>query len=201
MAYEFTAGDLGLDFVNTLEHHDGPAPEDMLTSWPELVDWAVKAGLATPQVAGGLLALATRNPRAANAVFRRALRLRECLYRIVTALLAGRRPAAGDMREFNGFLAEAQAAVVLRATPGGMVLDLPVSSERPESVLGPVVMAAARLLTSPETLARVRRCDQETCRWFFVDHSKNRSRRWCDMRVCGNRAKAREYYRQHRGRD
>ncbi len=201
MAYEFTAGDLGLDFVNTLEHHDGPAPEDMLTSWPELVDWAVKAGLATPQAAGGLLALGTKHPRAANAVFRRALRLRECLYRIVIALLAGRRPAAGDMREFNAFLAEAQAAVVLRAAPGRLVLDLPVSAERPGSLLDPVVTAAARLLTSPETIALIRRCDAENCRQFFVDRSKNHSRRWCDMKLCGNRAKAREYYRQRRARD
>ena len=85
--------------------------------------------------------------------------------------------------------------------PGASVFDLVVSAERPESVLGPVVMAAARLLTAPETLARIRRCDAENCRWFFVDRSKNRSRRWCDMQVCGNRAKAREYYRQHRRRD
>ena len=201
MAHEFTAGDLGLDFVNTLEHHEGPVLEDMLTSWPKLVDWAVKAGLATPQVAGGLFALGTKNPRAANTVFRRALRLRDCLYRIVTALLAERDPATDDLRVFGTFLTEAHAAIVLRATPGGLILDLPVSSERPESVLGPVVMAAARLLTSPETLARIRRCEMETCRWFFVDGSKNHSRRWCDMKVCGNRAKAREYYRQHRGLD
>jgi predicted RNA-binding Zn ribbon-like protein len=201
MAYELTAGDLGLDFVNTLEHHDGPVLEDMLTSWPELVEWAVKAGLATPQVAGGLRKLGTKNPRAADTVFSRALRLRECLYRIVTALLAKRHPATDDLNLFNDFLTEAHAAVVLRSTPGGLAFDLPVTSERPESVLGPVVMAAARLLTSPETLARIRRCDMETCRWFFVDRSKNHSRRWCDMKVCGNRAKAREFHRQHRGRE
>ena len=201
MAYELSAGDLGLDFVNTIEHHDGPVLEDVLTSWPRLVDWTVKAGLATPQVADELCALGTANPRAAAGVFRRALELRECLYRIVTALIEKHPPATDDLLLFNEFLTEAHAAVVLRVRPGGLVLELPVSSERPSSVLGPVVMAAARLLTSPETLARVRRCDMATCRWFLVDRSKNRSRRWCDMKVCGNRAKAREYYRQHRGRD
>jgi len=201
MAYEFIAGDLGLDFVNTLEHHEGPVQEDVLTSWRDLVDWTVGAGLATPQGAGVLFALGKRNPRAANAVFRRALQLRDCLYRIVTALLAERHPEADDLRLFNAFLAEAQAAVVLRAAPGNLVLDLPVSPERPLSLLGPVVTAAARLLTSPETVALIRRCDAETCRQFFVDRSKNQSRRWCDMKLCGNRAKAREYYRQHRGRD
>lgn len=61
-------------------------------------------------------------------------------------------------------------------------------------------MAAARLLTSPETVALIRCCDGESCRQFFVDRSENHSRRWCDMKLCGSRAKAREFHRQHRGR-
>ncbi len=201
MANEFTAGDLGLDFVNTLEHHDGPVQEDMLTSWRDLVDWTAKAGLATPPVATALRALGAKNPRAANAVYRRALELRECLYRIVVALIADRHPAAEDLRLFHGYLVEAQAGAVLRPAAGGLSVDFPVTAERPVSLLGPVVTAAARLLTSPETVALIRRCDAETCRWFFVDRSRNHSRRWCDMKLCGNRAKAREYYRQHRERD
>ena len=199
MAYEFIAGDLGLNFVNTLEYHDGPVREDVLTSWRDLVDWALAAGLVTPQVTGTLRALGARNPRAANATFRRALRLRDCLYRIVTALLAERHPPADDLQLFNEHLAAAQAAMILRAAPGGLTLELTVTPERPDSLLGPVVTAVARLFTSPETVALIRRCDHATCRRFFVDRSRNRSRRWCDMKVCGNRAKAREYYRQHRG--
>ncbi|MBK9519863.1 MAG: CGNR zinc finger domain-containing protein [Anaeromyxobacter sp.] len=200
MAYAFTAGDLGLDFVNTLERHAGRAPEEVLTSWRELVDWAARAGVAGPQVAGRLRALGVGDRRTAQAVFRRALQLRDCLYELVTAHLARRRPRTVHLRRFNGFLAEAQAAVVLRAAAGGLAFDLPVTAERPASLLGPVVMAAARLLTSPETVALIRRCDAENCRQFFVDRSKNHSRRWCDMKLCGNRAKAREFYRQHRGR-
>jgi predicted RNA-binding Zn ribbon-like protein len=200
MAYELIAGDLGLDFVNTLERHEGPAPEEVLTSWGDLVAWAAGAGVAAPQVAGELRALEAKDPRAARAVFRRALQLRDCLYRMVTALLAERDPAADDLRLLNGFLAEAQAAVVLRAAPGGLALELPVSADRPASLLGPVVTAAARLLTSPGTVALIRRCDAETCRQFFIDRSRNHTRRWCDMKLCGNRAKAREFYRQHRGR-
>jgi predicted RNA-binding Zn ribbon-like protein len=48
------------------------------------------------------------------------------------------------------------------------------------------------LLTS-EALTRVRRCSGETCSWLFVDNSRNRMRRWCDMQVCGNRAKVRRF--------
>lgn len=53
-------------------------------------------------------------------------------------------------------------------------------------------LSAVELLTSPD-LGRVTRCSGEGCAWLFVDASKNRSRRWCDMSVCGNRAKARRY--------
>ena len=58
-----------------------------------------------------------------------------------------------------------------------------------------IAQAAAELLTSPD-LQRVRRCDASNCRWLFLDKSKNHSRRWCDMKICGNREKARAYYQR-----
>jgi predicted RNA-binding Zn ribbon-like protein len=60
-------------------------------------------------------------------------------------------------------------------------------------VLWPVARSAAVLLVS-EQLSRVRICDADTCRWLFLDTSKSGRRRWCDMKVCGNRAKARRHY-------
>ncbi len=198
MAFEFIAGDLGLDFVNTREYHDGPMPEEVLSSWRDLVDWGAAAGLVTPHVGGALRALGAKTPRAASATFRRALMLRDGLCRILTALLAGRPPASDDLRLLNERLAAAQATVVLCPAAGALTPRLTVTGERPESLLGPVVLAAARLLSSPEALALVRRCDHPTCRRFFVDRSKNRSRRWCDMKICGNRVKAREHYRRNR---
>jgi predicted RNA-binding Zn ribbon-like protein len=198
VAFEFIAGDLGLDFVNTREYHEGPMPEDVLISWRELVDWGAAAGLMSPHVAGALRALGAANPRVASTTFRLALRLRDGLCRILTGLIAGRPPAADDLRLLNERLAAAQATLVLCPTAGALIPKLPVTPERPETVLGPVVLAAARLFSSPEALALVRRCDHPTCRRFFVDRSKNRSRRWCDMKICGNRIKAREHYRRSR---
>jgi predicted RNA-binding Zn ribbon-like protein len=42
-------------------------------------------------------------------------------------------------------------------------------------------------------MARVRTCGVDTCRWLFLDTSKNHTRRWCNMKVCGNRVKARRF--------
>jgi predicted RNA-binding Zn ribbon-like protein len=48
-----------------------------------------------------------------------------------------------------------------------------------------------------EELARVSSCGADTCRWLFLDTSRNHSRRWCDMKVCGNRMKARRFQARH----
>ena len=49
------------------------------------------------------------------------------------------------------------------------------------------------LFESPE-VARIRHCANAKCLWLFLDDSKNGSRRWCSMQLCGNRAKAHRHY-------
>jgi predicted RNA-binding Zn ribbon-like protein len=56
-----------------------------------------------------------------------------------------------------------------------------------------LAQAGCELMTSPD-LHRLRACGNETCRWLFLDTSKNRTRRWCDMKICGNRMKARRFH-------
>jgi len=59
-----------------------------------------------------------------------------------------------------------------------------------------LALSAAGLMTSPE-MARVRACGSSDCRWLFLDTSKNHTRRWCDMKICGNRMKARRFKALH----
>jgi len=67
---------------------------------------------------------------------------------------------------------------------GGKALDC---------VLWPIARSAADLLTEGP-LGAIRRCEGKGCGWLFLDTSRNRTRRWCDMRICGNRAKARRHH-------
>ncbi|MCK4470533.1 MAG: CGNR zinc finger domain-containing protein, partial [Anaerolineae bacterium] len=64
-----------------------------------------------------------------------------------------------------------------------------------DRMLWPIVRSAAELLTSGD-LRKVRQCAREGCDWLFVDASKNHSRRWCSMNMCGSRVKARRYYQR-----
>jgi predicted RNA-binding Zn ribbon-like protein len=64
-------------------------------------------------------------------------------------------------------------------------------------MLWPVVQSAGELLTSAQ-IVQVRECAGDTCSWLFLDTSKNHSRRWCDMKDCGNRAKAKRHYARSR---
>ena len=61
-----------------------------------------------------------------------------------------------------------------------------------DPILRPVIRAAVELLTSDEIL-RVRTCADDSCAWLFLDTTRNRTRRWCDMKVCGNRSKVRRF--------
>ena len=64
-----------------------------------------------------------------------------------------------------------------------------------EAILYRIVKSAADLLVSAE-LQRLRECADPECGWLFLDFSRNHSRRWCSMESCGNRAKARRFYRR-----
>ena len=59
------------------------------------------------------------------------------------------------------------------------------------------ILAVAFAAMAEGSWSRLKVCPEETCRVAFYDHSKNRSRRWCSMEVCGNRTKVRSY-RQRR---
>ena len=67
-----------------------------------------------------------------------------------------------------------------------------------EAALGPIALSAVALLTQGD-LTRVKQCGGVACGWLFYDETKNNRRRWCEMEVCGNRAKQRR--RAARGRE
>ncbi|MCR6498731.1 CGNR zinc finger domain-containing protein [Shinella sp. CPCC 101442] len=70
-----------------------------------------------------------------------------------------------------------------------------ISGERPLALDTATARSALMLLSRPEP-DRLKICPN--CNWLFLDRSRNRSRAWCDMAVCGNRVKANRHYRRNR---
>jgi predicted RNA-binding Zn ribbon-like protein len=174
------AADLQLvcDFVNSVELEDGG---DELADGRGLVRWLSAHGLA------GEHARATDADAAEARVLREALR---DLMRANNGDPADR-AAAAALLDASG----RRAALAVRFDTGSIRL---VPRERGvRGALG-VVLGAAGEAMADGSWRRAKACRSETCRWAFVDRSRNQSRQWCSMSVCGNRAKARAF-RERRG--
>jgi len=195
---ELLGGDCSLDFANTSSRRTAPdGPNERLGGYADLVTWSERAGIVDGEGAAALRREAQRRPTDAALQLERARRLREAIYGVFSAVGRGDSPSAADIdvldREYH--VALARRRLEADATGGTWRwLDAADPLERP---LGPVAFSAVELLTS-DRLERVRECTNTACNWLFIDASRNRSRRWCDMSDCGNRAKARRHYARTR---
>ena len=189
-------GRLCLDFVNTVDTHDTRIDEK-LSAYADLVWWSLLLESIEEPTAAALLARADAEPAAAAEVLARALELRGALYRLFTAGREGGRAEDADVAVLNRELSRALARQQVRAAEGEFAWGWEQGAQL-ERVLWPVLRDAADLLVSGE-LRRVGECCGQNCDWLYLDTSRNRSRRWCDMQSCGNRAKARRHYQRAKG--
>lgn len=192
-------GALCLDFVNTADWRTSDHPSDRLNTYDDLLLWALHGNLLGEDQIARLRELAREQPREAARVLKRARAVREALFRIFTATERRAEPAPSDLATFNQELAAAMAHATLARDSNRYTWSWEREEESLGAVLWQVTRSAADLLTSPAHL-RVRRCANEPCGWLFLDESKNGSRRWCSMALCGGRAKMRDYYRRKQGR-
>jgi predicted RNA-binding Zn ribbon-like protein len=188
-------GRLGLDFANTADWHASDQPVEFLTSYSELVAWSRHVGILTERQVQHLVKEGARRPTDAAAVLQRAIAMREAIYRIFSAVSHGHGPHAGDLAALNAELSTALAQSRIVPAAEGFVWEWAGRDDALDRMLWPVVQDVADLLIS-EDLGRVGQCADDRCGWLFLDVSRNRSRRWCSMEACGNRAKARRHYRR-----
>jgi predicted RNA-binding Zn ribbon-like protein len=187
-------GNLALDLANTVDDPAGPLHYDHIATYPELLAWSQRLGVLTDGVGSPLAALAGQHPRRANASLKRAAALRSAIQETVGAVVDGQ-PVDPGWERLRPFVAAALRHAELGR--GGSDLRPTWEFRELDSPLWPVAEAAYGLLVGPE-LRRVRRC--AACPWLFVDRSKNGSRRWCTMEVCGTEEKIRRYVQKRAAR-
>jgi predicted RNA-binding Zn ribbon-like protein len=178
------AGHPALDFCNTRAGWGTERPKEYLRDPTVLAIWAREAGLITAADAADLIRATEQRPEIAHALLTRTLALREALYSICLG--------AGDQAQWGLLGAEAATARArTRLVPGkaGPAVWQPEWSG-PEAAVLAVAHAAADLLTGPRA-STISTCSGVDCGWLFSDPRGRR--RWCEMAVCGNRAKARRH--------
>jgi predicted RNA-binding Zn ribbon-like protein len=195
-SFSFIGGDLSLDFCNTADGDINSGEwGDWIADYSALVGWAQEAGALSPEQAAAVRQQAELRPAEAAQVVESAHALRLALFGLLSAAADERKPDEQAIAEFNSHLQTTLDHLRIASTAPGQFGWGWAGETDMAAPLWPVVWAASQLLTS-ERIGLVRECSGKGCSWLFLDTSRNHSRRWCDMKGCGNRAKAHRHYQR-----
>jgi len=190
-------GELAFDFANTSSGRGWPTFREHLRFPPDLADWAGHARVLPPEDAQWLKTEATENAVLGESLLRAALELRQDIFVIGGELAAGRAPPEPSIDRVRAVHAQCLAKARLAPFEGRFAWNWRPRADPVEAVLGPISLSAMTTLMQAD-LTRVKQCQGERCGWLFLDLTKNKSRRWCEMEVCGNRAKQKRHARKAR---
>jgi predicted RNA-binding Zn ribbon-like protein len=191
--FKLAGGHPALDFINTVHDWTAAQPRDYLIEYADAIGFGETTGLLTRADVSRLRC------RTARVELKRLRELRGRLRRILQVRLAGGTPSGTDLGRLAADLLESTRATRFMATPDRRSSQLPLRREVNAGLAGDallrlrIVEAGVALLVS-DAMPRIKFCP--ACGWFFLDLSKNRSRRWCSMDTCGAVAKSRRYYQK-----
>ena len=192
--FELVAAHPALDFVNTLDwRFRQSGPEDLLNTYADLVHFTAQSNLLPSKQAQHLLLTVT--PRKAAKALESSRELREALAETLYSFLDSRAPAEAQLKTLERHFQAARRHQSLHRKATRLEWSFGGKEDASELPLWLLALSASDLITS-EPMPMVRACDNLECQWLFLDTSKNHTKRWCDMRICGNRMKARRFKAQ-----
>jgi predicted RNA-binding Zn ribbon-like protein len=184
------ADDLALDFANTESGRGSPSHQNHLRDAANVAEWLSHAKVLPVEDADWLRKqVSERGDLAAN-LLTQAIRLRDAIHEIGVAVGRRAKPAESALADLAALHAEFVARGTLAPGVTTCRWRWSVRASPVEAALGPIALAAVTLFTEGD-FHRIRECGGRACGWLFYDQSKNNRRRWCEMEVCGNRAKQR----------
>lgn len=197
-ARDFIGGDAALDFVNTVSGRD-QSPRDWIDSYARLLEWAALVRLLPERNLRALTRKMHGEPAAAARALTRAKELREELFALVSAMAAGNAPPKSALATLREHWLAGTVAHELRFEKGQVGADVRADAADFDLVAAMVAYRMVEHVLS-QPVDRLRMCGGTNCAWVFIDSSKAGRRRWCDMAVCGNVAKAQRFYARSRRR-
>jgi len=184
-----------LDLVNSLDDRFHPRGTlELLPDYQALLAFMQQSGLldhaTVAQLAGHANGIDSHRPLEA------VRDLREAAAAVLYAVVDETTPPPVQVRKLQSHSQTAHQHQQLLWSPSAgeskFAWRWPAGQTEVDLPLWILALLTSQLLTS-DAMSLVRSCQCETCRWLFLDTSKNHSRRWCDMKVCGNRMKARRF--------
>lgn len=201
MDIRFIAGSLSLDFLNTVHNYNASDPREELKEMKDLVIWARRAGILNAKDARSILYESRKRPGEAERFLQETQKLRNSIYSMFFAISRNHPIDSRALKRIRRHLSRSMMQMTVRRDRGRYRL-LSSNEETPANrFLFIILESTLRLLMSHQDLLRLRQCEGENCTWLFLDRSKNRSRRWCEMQSCGSRAKSRRYYSRKKKRE
>jgi predicted RNA-binding Zn ribbon-like protein len=191
--------ELAFDFANTSSGRGGPQHIEHLRTPEHLLIWARHATMLTRRDGEHIEKRIAANSALGAELLDRALALREVIYAIGTACAHGRRPRTGYVDALARVYATCIHKARLSPCEANFAWVWHPEDGVIEAILGPIALSALTTLSQTD-LTRVKQCAGEHCGWLFFDTTKNKGRRWCEMEVCGNRAKQKAHRARTQGR-
>jgi predicted RNA-binding Zn ribbon-like protein len=185
-------GHLVLNFLNTCGGSGKERDSERLIDWRSAIDWATEHGLLTGSDSRLLEKARLRDGLRHSDLLTELTEFREAAHAVFSAITTGSSLADKARARLEAHIIRALSHSSL-CVDAGAPARWTVHADKAGSALikDRLAVAASELLTQP-ILSNVRECD--ACSWLFLDLSRSRSRRWCSMATCGNRAKAQRHY-------
>lgn len=185
-------GDLALDLANTIDFRGTAKAVDHIASLEGVLAWSVKAGVIDLDAAELFGLEASKNQSVTDRLVTDISHLRDAIFHVGSAVADGTEPPEEHLKILHNCAHAALGAARLHPGAGRKATINFEGGDCYAAIIGPVAWAALQLFTS-DRIDRLKQCPPDDCRWLFLDQTKNKSRRWCEMATCGNRAKARKH--------
>lgn len=181
------------DFINTVStRSDGDDPHEYLESYEKLLDWCKRVELLSDERLKRLADyVAQSGTEEIRQTMTEILETRGMLYRFFSSVSAGKQVVEQDLYAFNSRLSESLAKLKFKTNEEELYPDWEAGEPDLKEPLWRIMKSCFDVLIEG-SFERIKEC--EACGWIFLDQSKNKSRRWCNMQTCGSAHKAKKYY-------
>ncbi len=191
----FVGNNRCLDFINTQIIEKG-RPVDLLGDFSDLVEWLKRAGVLDSTEAKKVLKRWDNKPQGER-TFERSWAFRAILGEMVEKIVKGKSVQQPTIDAINDLFSHGIGYTQLTRAQDGFKTRFHIESDAAIHLLVPIAESASDLLCYGD-LSLIKKCENPNCVLYFYDISKNHTRRWCSMRICGNRTKVAAHYRRNR---